>query len=67
MLKDLSFPITMPSRTSKLGLDFPLQSVVYSLKSEDWSVNLATLWSCESDSIYNHAPLEATGQSESDC
>ena len=48
MLKNLSLPIAVPDRTSKLGLDFSLQSpefyscVQFEIE-EDWSVDFVTL------------------------
>ena len=46
MLKSMSFPLTVPNRTSDLGKDFSLQSLeltaACSLKSEkDWPVDFA--------------------------
>ena len=58
MLQNLSFPITVPNRISKIKLDLSLQSLelygCIQLKSEEhWSVGFDTLSSCESGSVYN--------------
>ena len=69
MLKSRNFPITVPNRTSKRGLDFSLQSshlsftAAYNLKSEkDWFVDFAELRGREPDSVYNHVSWGATSQ-----
>ena len=59
MLKSMSFPLTVPNRTSNVGEDFSLQSLeFYSCIQfeirKDWSVDFAKLSSRESDSVYNH-------------
>ena len=59
MLKNISFPLTVPRPTSVWGkillyshLSF---TAAYSLKSEkDWPVDFAKPWTHESDSVYNH-------------
>ena len=63
----MSFPLTVPNRTSKGGLDFLCShlsfTAAYSLKSEkDWPVDFAKLRSRESDSVYNHVSKGATNQ-----
>ena len=69
MLKNVTFPLTLPNRTSNDGIDFSvdfsLQSAeftaAYSLKSEKyWPVDFAELWSRKSDSVYNHVSKGAT-------
>ena len=57
MLKNVSFPLTVPNCTSKGGLDFLCNQLsftaAYSLRLEkDWPVDVAKLWSRESDSVY---------------
>ena len=58
MLKNMSFPLTVPNRTSNGGIGFSPQSPEFysciQFKSEiDWPVDFAKLWSRESDSVYN--------------